>query len=161
MTHLEEAPGSEEWKGTREYPDRPWVGVGVVVWQDDEILLVRRGRAPRLGEWSIPGGAQAVGETVFEAAIREVFEETGVTVRPTGIVTVVDSVIRDAEQRAQYHYTLIEISAEWTAGEAVAASDVDEICWVKPYAAAKLVKWGETLRVIAEAERLRGVQSED
>ncbi|MDB5395763.1 MAG: phosphohydrolase [Rhodospirillales bacterium] len=140
----------------REYPDRPWVGIGVVVWQDDEILLVRRGRPPRQGEWGIPGGAQALGETVFEAAIREVREETGVTVRPTNILTVVDSIARDDEGRAQFHYTLVEVSAEWSGGEAEAASDVTDVCWVKPAAAAKLVKWDETIRVIAEAGRLRG-----
>jgi 8-oxo-dGTP diphosphatase len=140
----------------REYPDRPWVGVGIVVWRGDEILLVRRARPPRLGEWSIPGGAQSLGETVFEAAIREVREETGVAIRPTGIVTVVDSIIRDAEQRPQFHYTLVEISAEWMAGKAVAADDVDDIRWATPAAAAKLVKWEETLRIIGEAARLRG-----
>ena len=143
-------------RATREYPDRPWVGVGVVVWQDDEILLVRRARPPRMGEWSIPGGGQDLGETVFEAAIREVREETGVTVRPTNLVTVVDSILRDDEGAPQFHYTLIEISAEWVAGEAIAASDVSDVCWVKPAAASKLVKWDETLRVIAEAGRLRG-----
>jgi 8-oxo-dGTP diphosphatase len=141
---------------SREYPDRPWVGVGVVVWRGDEILLVRRAKPPRLGEWSIPGGAQSLGETVFEAAIREVREETGVAVRPTSIVTVVDSVIRDAEQRPQFHYTLVEISAEWVAGEAIAADDVDDVWWATPETAATLIKWDETLRVIAEAARLRG-----
>ena len=146
----------EALAGPREYPDRPWVGVGVVVWQDDEILLVRRGRPPRQGEWGIPGGAQALGETVFEAVIREVREETGVTVRPTNIVTVVDSIWRDDDGRAQFHYTLVEVSAEWSGGEAEAASDVTDVCWVKPAAAAKLVKWDETIRVIAEAGRLRG-----
>jgi len=139
----------------REYPDRPWVGVGIVVWRDDEILLVRRAKAPRLGEWSIPGGAQSLGETVFEAAIREVLEETGVTIRPAGIITVVDSVIRDSEQRAQFHYTLVEVSAEWIAGEPAAASDVDGVRWATPAEAAKLVKWNETVRVIAEAKILR------
>ena len=143
-------------RGAREYPDRPWVGVGVVVWRDDEILLVRRAKPPRVGEWSIPGGAQSLGETVFEAAIREVREETGVTIRPSGIVTVVDSIIRDAEQRPQFHYTLVEISAEWMAGQAVAADDVDDVRWVTPAEAATLVKWDETLRIIAEAARLRG-----
>ena len=59
----------------REYPDRPWVGVGVVVWQGDRVLLIRRGRAPRLGQWGLPGGAQSVGETLFEAAAREVLEQ--------------------------------------------------------------------------------------
>ncbi len=81
----------------REYPDRPWVGVGVVVWRGDEILLVRRAKPPRVGEWSIPGGAQSLGETVFEAAIREVREETGIAIRPTGIITVVDSILRDEQ----------------------------------------------------------------
>jgi 8-oxo-dGTP diphosphatase len=142
--------------GIREYPDRPWVGVGIVVWRGDEILLVRRAKPPRLGEWSIPGGAQSLGETVFEAAIREVREETGIAIRPTGIITVVDSIIRDAEQRPQFHYTLVEISAEWTAGEAVAADDVDDVRWATPAAAAALVKWDETLRIIAEAAQLRG-----
>ncbi len=140
----------------REYPDRPWVGVGVVVWRGDEILLVRRGRPPRQGEWSIPGGAQALGETVFETAAREVLEETGVTVRPTSIITVVDSILPDDQGMPQFHYTLIEISAEWIEGEAKAASDVDGVLWVMPAAAAGFVKWDETLRVIAEAERLRG-----
>jgi len=140
---------------SREYPDRPWVGVGIVVWRGDEILLVRRAKPPRLGEWSIPGGAQSVGETVFEAAIREVREETGISIRPTGIVTVVDSVIRDAEQRPQFHYTLVEMSAEWVAGDAIAADDVDDIRWATPATAATLIKWDETLRVIAEAARLR------
>jgi 8-oxo-dGTP diphosphatase len=139
----------------REYPDRPWVGVGIVVWRGDEILLVRRAKPPRLGEWSIPGGAQSLGETVFEAAIREVREETGIAIRPTGIITVVDSIIRNAEQRPQFHYTLVEISAEWTAGEAVAADDVDDVRWATPAAAATLVKWDETLRIIDEAARLR------
>jgi ADP-ribose pyrophosphatase YjhB (NUDIX family) len=141
--------------GSREYPDRPWVGVGIVVWRGDEILLVRRAKPPRLGEWSIPGGAQSLGETVFEAAIREVREETGVTIRPTGIITVVDSVIRDAIQRPRFHYTLVEVSADWVAGDAVAADDVDEVRWATQAAAATLIEWDETLRVISEASRSR------
>jgi 8-oxo-dGTP diphosphatase len=138
-----------------EYPDRPWVGVGIVAWRDDQVLLVRRAKPPRLGEWSIPGGAQALGETVFEAAIREAREEAGVEIRPTSIVTVVDSVVRDASQRTQYHYTLVEISAEWVAGEPIAGDDVDDVRWATPEEAATLVKWDETLRIIAEAARLR------
>jgi 8-oxo-dGTP diphosphatase len=148
------SPKGPRAKGPREYPDRPWVGIGIVVWRGDEILLVRRAKPPRLGEWSIPGGAQSLGETVFEAAIREVLEETGVSIRPTGIITVVDSVIRDVEQRPQFHYTLVEVSAEWIAGEAAAASDVDDVRWATPAVAAELVKWDETLRVIAEAQSL-------
>ncbi len=139
----------------REYPDRPWAGVGIVVWRGHEILLVRRGRAPRKGEWSIPGGGQALGETVFEAAIREVREETGLTVRPTAILTVVDSILLDADDRPQFHYTLVEISAEWVAGEARAADDVDDVRWVQPAKARDFVKWDETLRIIALAREQR------
>jgi ADP-ribose pyrophosphatase YjhB (NUDIX family) len=139
----------------REYPGRPWVGVGVVVWRDDRVLLIRRGSPPRRGEWGIPGGAQSVGETVFETAAREVLEETGLTVQPAFIVTVVDSISRDGRDHVQFHYTLVEVSAEWRDGEAAAASDVEDVRWVTPDAAADLVSWDETLRVIETARRMR------
>jgi len=139
----------------REYPERPWVGVGIVVWKGGEVLLVKRGRNPRKGEWSIPGGGQSLGETVFEAAIREVGEETGLVIRPTGIITVVDSILRDAEERPQFHYTLVEINAEWVDGEACAADDVDDVRWVMPAVAGDLVRWDETLRVIEMGRRMR------
>ena len=80
----------------RTYPDRPWVGVGVIVFRGDEILLVRRGKPPNQGQWSLPGGGQDLGETVFEAARREVAEEAGIDmVRPVEVLTTVDSVHRD------------------------------------------------------------------
>lgn len=135
----------------RRYPNRPWVGVGVVVWRGDDVLLVRRGRPPRQGQWGIPGGAQELGETVFETARREVLEETGLTIRPTGIISAVDSVVRDDQGRVEYHYTLIEISAEWVAGEAVALSDVTAAQWVAPGEVAGLVEWGETARIVGLA----------
>ena len=74
--------------------------------------------------------ASTIGATGFKLALSG--EETGIAIRPTGIVTVVDSVIRDAGQRPQFHYTLVEISAEWMAGEAIAADDVDDVCWATP-----------------------------
>ncbi len=135
----------------REYPDRPWVGVGVVVWRRRDILLIRRGAPPREGEWAIPGGAQALGETVFEAAAREVLEETGLVVRPTAIVTVVDSISPDPAGRIRFHYTLVEISAEWVSGEAAAASDAAAVRWASLDEALGLVAWDQTRRVIARA----------
>jgi len=147
--------GSPGDRSGRAYPDRPWVGVGVIVWKGEELLLIRRGRAPRLGQWSLPGGAQGVGETVFETAAREVLEETGLTVEPVEVVTVVDAINRDEEGRVQYHYTLVEVAAEWRAGEAVAGDDALEVRWAGVEEALRLVPWEETDKVIRLAAARR------
>jgi ADP-ribose pyrophosphatase YjhB (NUDIX family) len=96
----------------RQHPDRPIVGVGVVVWRGDSFLLVRRGKEPNKGQWSIPGGAQHLGETVYAAAEREVLEETGLQVTVHGLVDVVDGIRRDSEGRVNYHYTLVDVVAD-------------------------------------------------
>lgn len=139
----------------RQYPDRPFCGVGVVVWRGDAVLLVRRGRAPRKGDWSIPGGLQELGETVGETALREVREETGLTVRLTDQLGVVDSVRRDDAGRVEYHYTLIEFAAEWVSGEPVASDDVDRALWVSQDELDNYALWNETRRIIALSQSLR------
>jgi 8-oxo-dGTP diphosphatase len=139
----------------RDYPDRPWVGVGVVVWQGERVLLIRRGRAPRLGQWGLPGGAQTVGETLFEAAAREVMEETGLEVVPQAVVTALDSISRDDSGAIQYHYTLVEVVAECSSGEPQAADDAMDARWVSIDQARYLVEWEETLRVIEMSRALR------
>ena len=139
----------------RQYPDRPFCGVGVVVWRGDQVLLVRRGRAPRKGDWSIPGGLQELGETVGETALREVLEETGLTVRLTDQLGVVDSVRRDDAGRVEYHYTLIEFAAEWVSGEPMANDDVDRALWVSVDELDAYALWTETRRIIALSQSLR------
>ncbi|MGE0095825.1 MAG: NUDIX hydrolase [Alphaproteobacteria bacterium] len=139
----------------RQYPDRPFCGVGVVVWRGDQVLLVRRGRAPRKGDWSIPGGLQELGETVGETALREVLEETGLTVRLTDQLGVVDSVRRDDAGRVEYHYTLIEFAAEWISGEPAASDDVDRALWVPVDELDAYALWTETRRIIALSQSLR------
>lgn len=140
---------------TREYPQAPLVGIGVVVLRRDEVLLIRRARPPRQGEWSLPGGLQQLGETVFDAAVREVREETAVLVRPLGLVDVVDLIERDDRPagRVRWHYTLIDVAAAWTAGEPRAADDAADAAWVPVAAVAATVGWGETVRIVEQAYR--------
>ena len=133
---------------SRLYPQRPIVGVGVVVWRDDRVLLIRRGQPPRRGEWSLPGGAQAVGETVFEAARREVLEETGLAVEVLGLVDVVDSIHRDESGRVRYHFTLVDVHAEWRGGEARPLDDAAAVAWFDLEELPRLGLWSETDRVI-------------
>jgi ADP-ribose pyrophosphatase YjhB (NUDIX family) len=126
-----------------------------VVWQGERVLLIRRGRAPRLGQWGLPGGAQTVGETLFEAAAREVMEETGLEVVPQAVVTALDSISRDDSGAIQYHYTLVEVVAECSSGEPQAADDAMDARWVSIDQAGDLVEWEETLRVIEMSRAFR------
>ena len=133
---------------SREYPDRPIVGVGVVVWRGDEVLLIERGKGPVSGNWSLPGGKQELGETVEEAAHREIMEETGLEIDIVGLLDVVNLVRRDDEGRVRFHYTLVDFTARWRAGDAVAGSDAAAVRWV-PFGELKEVPmWDETHRVI-------------
>lgn len=133
---------------SREYPDRPFVGVGVVVWRGDEVLLIERGKGPRSGGWSLPGGKQELGETVRETAHREIREETAVEIEITGLLDVVDLVRKDGAGRVQFHYTLVDFTAEWVSGEAVAGTDAAAARWVRLEDLDQYRLWDETLRVI-------------
>jgi ADP-ribose pyrophosphatase YjhB (NUDIX family) len=139
----------------RSYPSRPYVGVGVVVFRDDEVLLVKRGKEPRRDGWSIPGGAQETGETVAEAARREIHEETGLTIEVTGLLDVIDAISKDEQGRVRMHYTLVDVAAEWVAGEAIAGDDVAEVKWVSVAAIESETMWSETRRIIRLAESKR------
>jgi len=117
----------------REYPDRPWVGIGCIVFREEAVLLVRRGKPPRIGEWSLPGGAQHVGEKAEEAARRELREETSIEVGQLALAYVFDAINEDEDGRARYHYTIIDFAALWLEGEARAGDDVSEVAWALPH----------------------------
>lgn len=139
----------------REYPDRPIVGVGVVVLGPDGVLLIRRAKPPRQGQWSLPGGAQKIGETVFDAARREVLEETGLEVEILGLVDVVDSIRPDDAGNVRYHFTLVDVVAVATGpGTPVAGSDADEVAWMTLEDISGLELWTETERIIALAAEM-------
>jgi 8-oxo-dGTP diphosphatase len=113
----------------REYPEAPVAAVGVVVLKDDEVLLIRRGKEPRRGGWSLPGGAVELGETVRQAAEREIKEECNVDIRATEVIEVLDAISQDGEGRARFHYVLTELLAEYLGGTPSAHSDALEARW--------------------------------
>ncbi len=113
----------------REFPEVPLVGVGAIIIEDARVVLVKRAHPPLQAEWSIPGGVLEVGELVREAAIREAREETGLTVEPGELLGVFDRVLRDSQQRVQYHYVLIDFLCRRVAGDLAAASDAAEVRW--------------------------------
>ena len=116
---------------TREYPERPLVGVGAVVVDGERVLVVRRAHAPLAGEWSIPGGLLELGEKLREGCAREVLEETGLTVEVGEVLDVFDSIFPDAEGRTQYHYVLIDFLCRPTGGTLRAADDAADVRWCK------------------------------
>ena len=142
---------------SRSYPNRPIVGVGAVVFRDDRVLLIKRGKPPRMGDWSLPGGMQEIGETVFEAAAREVREETGVTISDIALIDVVDSITRDDDARVQFHYTLVDVVAKWRSGEPAGGSDAMHAEFMSFDEVSKIVLWRETHRIIAKAREMCGL----
>ena len=124
---------------SREYPERPIPSVGVVVLRaDGRILLVRRANPPSQGLWSLPGGGVELGETVAEAARREVREECGVECEPLEVFHAVDRVYRDGDGRVRYHYVIVEVLARWLSGEATHGSDAGAVGWYAPEELARL-----------------------
>jgi ADP-ribose pyrophosphatase YjhB (NUDIX family) len=121
----------------REFPELPVVGVGVVLLDGDRVLLVRRGRPPHVGRWSVPGGTVEVGETLRQAALRELKEETGLGAELGPIVEVLERITppevpsgSDGPGRPRYHYVIIDFLGTAPIGTLEAASDAAEVRWV-------------------------------
>lgn len=128
----------------------PTPAVGVVCLRGDEVLLIRRGKPPRQGEWSLPGGRIEPGERLADAALRELREETGVEAELIGLIDVVDGLFPEAGR----HYVLIDYAARWRSGEPVAGDDAAEAAFLPFQTALSLVDWEETRRVIRLARRM-------
>ncbi|MBI5505262.1 MAG: NUDIX hydrolase [Deltaproteobacteria bacterium] len=112
-----------------EYPDRPRVAVGVVVVHEGRVLLVERAKPPSLAQWAVPGGSVELGETLAQAAEREVLEETGVVVRAGRVVHVFDGITRDDAGQVRFHYVIVDLAAEYVSGQVSAADDVSGAGW--------------------------------
>lgn len=131
---------------------RPVPTVGVVCLKGDQVLLIKRGTPPRLGQWSLPGGRIEWGEAVDVAALRELKEETGVEAELTGLLDVVDGVFTSRETgETTRHYVMIDYAARWTGGEPVAGDDAADARFFSREEAMTAVEWDETRRVIEQA----------
>ena len=140
----------------REYPNLPRVGVGAVVLDAGRVLLVRRGKAPLAGKWSLPGGLVELGETTREAVRREIAEECGLTIRVGEVAGILDRVVRDAAGRVRYHWVLVDYVAFVESGTLCAASDADEAQWVEVDEVARLETTDGLLDMIRRAQALAG-----
>jgi len=133
---------------SREYPQRPIVGIGVAVLRPGGVLLVRRGNPPNVGAWSLPGGGQELGETMQTAARRELEEETGLHVGDLHLAAVVDSITGDSAGRTRFHYSIIDYAALWQGDAARAGGDITECAWADFERLDEFRLWSEAHRVI-------------
>ncbi len=139
----------------RKYPDQPIIGVGGIIFREDQVLLIKRGMEPSLGQWSIPGGVVLIGETLEEAVRREIFEETHLEVQVLTLVKVLERVFRDSDGRVAYHYVLVDFLCHCLSGELRSDSDAQDARFVNlqdlpSYRIAPI-----TVEVISRADRLR------
>lgn len=133
-------------------PAAPVVGVGGVVVRDGRVLLIRRGKAPLYGRWVVPGGTVELGETLEEALVREMEEETSLRVEPIEVLTVFDRIERDGE-RVVYHYVIVDYLCRWLSGEAKAGSDALDAAWATPEQLAGYDLPPKALEVVEDAFR--------
>lgn len=114
----------------REYPEKPLIGVGAVVVEEGRVLLVRRGTEPLKGHWSLPGGLIELGEPLLAAVVREVREETGLTVDPVELIELLDRIHRQ-DERVRYHYVIADYLCRVVGGSLLAASDAEAVRWAE------------------------------
>ena len=139
---------------TRKYPDRPFVGVGAVIVQDGRVLIVKRKYDPLAGQWSIPGGAVEVGETLAASVAREMLEETGLVIDVGPVIEVFDRITRDERGRVRYHFVLVDYLCWPAGGRLQAGSDVAEAVFVHPSDLEAYQLTAKAMEVIARALEL-------
>jgi 8-oxo-dGTP diphosphatase len=138
------------------YPPVPCVAVGALVIKAEAVLLVKRGKAPSEGKWAIPGGSVELGETLQQAAEREIFEETGIRIRAAEPVYTFDFIERNRHGRIRFHYVIIDLAAEYLTGKIKPGDDADQAAWI-PFAELKDLEMNATTRAFLKAHLKRGV----
>lgn len=132
----------------REYPQQPLIGVGAIIISQGQVVLIKRGKPPLMGEWSIPGGMLELGETLRAGAEREAREETGIEVRATELLGVFERIVPGEAGRVAYHYVLIDFLCEVLSGDLCAGHDACDARWFTPEEADALQLPADTAEVI-------------
>lgn len=135
----------------REYPKHPIPAIGVVVFKGENILLIQRNKPPKAEEWSIPGGAQELGEAMIETAFREVKEETGIEIDNVELLKTLDFIDKDSNGNIRFHYSLIDFIADHKSGNLIAEDDALNAKWVPINELKSYNLWSETVKLIEDA----------
>lgn len=112
-----------------EYPLRPEVAVGALIIKNNKVLLIKRDQPPAKNQWAVPGGKVSLGETLQQAAVREIFEETGISIIPGGPIFIFDAIHLDDKSKVQFHYVIVDILAKFKEGELKAGDDASDVGW--------------------------------
>jgi ADP-ribose pyrophosphatase YjhB (NUDIX family) len=139
----------------RAYPDRPYLAVSAAIIHDGRVLVARRARSPALGVWTMPGGVVEAGETLTEALVREIVEETALTIEPLALAGHREVLVRDDDRRVSRHFVILCFAARWVSGEIRLNEELAEARWLRPSELAGLKTTEGLAEIVASAfERL-------
>ncbi len=139
----------------RHAPSRPWAGVVVVVWRDEQFLLTLRAKPPHAGIWGLPGGGLQLGETALAAAMREVREETRIVCEPLRSFTTVDVIERAADGSVAFHFLLAAVVARWQGGDIMPSDDATDARWFTEAALQTLSNVPMTAELVRQSRQYR------
>jgi ADP-ribose pyrophosphatase YjhB (NUDIX family) len=141
-------------ESARTYPTRPYLAVSAAIFRDGRVLIVRRARPPAHGLYTLPGGGVELGESLQQAVIREVREETGLGIAPLGLVGFREAIARDDTGRVERHFVILPFAARWIEGEIALNGELAEADWRSPDALAGLKTTEGLAEIVAAAERI-------
>jgi ADP-ribose pyrophosphatase YjhB (NUDIX family) len=141
----------------RSYPSRPYLAVSAAIIRDGKVLIVRRARPPAYGIFTLPGGGVEAGETLHEAIIREVMEETALTIEPLGLAGYREAIVRDAEGKVERHFVILPFAAHLIAGEIALNEELTEARWLVPSELAGLKTTEGLAEIVRAAYAIAGV----
>ena len=135
----------------RAYPDRPFLAVSAAIIRDGRVLVTQRARGPGIGIWSMPGGVVEAGETLTEALVREIREETALTIEPVALAGYREVVVRDGDGRPLRHFVILCFASRWIAGEPQLNEELSDARWLRPAELAELKTTEGLAEIVAQA----------